>query len=118
MVGREVELDALDEVVEQALEGRGGSAWIVGEPGVGKSRLLSEVSFRAAARGCAIGWGQGWKSSKTPSYWPWLEILRALLARPAAPLERAPQLPDVEDLLPEQSAGARKRSRLNMAFRT
>jgi hypothetical protein len=118
MVGREVELDALDEVGEQALAGVGGSAWIVGEPGVGKSRLLSEVSFRAAARGFAIGWGQGWKSSKTPSYWPWLEILRALLARPAAPLERAPQLPEVVDWVPEQSAGARKRSRSSMAFRT
>jgi hypothetical protein len=118
MVGREVELDALDDVVQQALAGRGGSAWIVGEPGIGKTRLLSEVSFKASARGFAIGWGQGWKSSKTPSYWPWLEILRALLARPAAPLERAPRFPEVVEALPELSGGARRRSRLNVAFRT
>ena len=47
-VGRERELRRLEEVLDQALHGRGG-AWLVGgESGVGKSRLLDEVRTLAS----------------------------------------------------------------------
>lgn len=43
MIGRERELGALKQLWERALTGEGSLAAIVGEPGVGKSRLLREL---------------------------------------------------------------------------
>jgi AAA ATPase-like protein len=73
----------------------------VGEAGIGKTRLLEETSERARQRGFAVAWGRGWELGGAPSFWPWLELLRALIARALAPrafadrlrpllLERAP----------------------------
>jgi class 3 adenylate cyclase len=42
-VGRERELATLTDLLTQATEGRGQVAGIVGEPGIGKSRLLYEM---------------------------------------------------------------------------
>jgi class 3 adenylate cyclase/tetratricopeptide (TPR) repeat protein len=43
LVGREAELQLLEASVEQLLEGVGGVAFVVGEAGLGKSRLLAEL---------------------------------------------------------------------------
>jgi hypothetical protein len=106
LVGREREIDLLDEIARQAMAFRGGSAWIVGEPGMGKTRLLSEAAARAAARGFAVAWGRGWERGSAPKYWPWLEILRSLLARPAAPPERASPLAALLELRRSASDGS------------
>jgi len=37
--------------------GRGGSAWVEGEPGIGKTALVSEALAGAAELGCAVFWG-------------------------------------------------------------
>jgi class 3 adenylate cyclase/tetratricopeptide (TPR) repeat protein len=46
-VGREGELGELERCLQQALEGRGQVIGIVGEPGVGKSRLCHELAERS-----------------------------------------------------------------------
>jgi hypothetical protein len=97
-VGRDHELERLEAVLGQTLDGRGGSALVVGEAGIGKTRLLEELAERARARGLVTAWGRGWELGQAPSYWPWLEILRVLFARPLAP--RAP-MQRLEPLLPE-----------------
>lgn len=51
-VGRSDELSAVTALVNRAAEGRGGGAFVLGEPGVGKSRLVREVSTFATDRGC------------------------------------------------------------------
>ncbi|MEE4110803.1 MAG: AAA family ATPase, partial [Halieaceae bacterium] len=48
LVGRQTELALLEERWHQALDGRGQAAVIVGESGLGKSRLARELSYRAA----------------------------------------------------------------------
>ena len=40
LVGREVELGVLREFVDRVAAGRGGSVWVEGEPGIGKSALV------------------------------------------------------------------------------
>jgi class 3 adenylate cyclase/tetratricopeptide (TPR) repeat protein len=50
-VGRQTELDAVQRVLEQAQSGQGQIITLVGEPGVGKSRLCWELSRVARARG-------------------------------------------------------------------
>ncbi|MCU1400430.1 MAG: transcriptional regulator, LuxR family [Acidimicrobiales bacterium] len=49
MVGREAELRDVEQLVRNAIEGRGGARLIVGEAGVGKSRLLDELDQRVGA---------------------------------------------------------------------
>ncbi|WP_246079870.1 helix-turn-helix transcriptional regulator [Nonomuraea mesophila] len=54
LVGRQAELSALDGVLRTTLSGRFQLLAVTGEPGVGKSRLLDEVTAKAEQHGmCA-----------------------------------------------------------------
>src|SRR6266545_1064982 len=53
-VGRRAELEQLRRLVADVRAGRGGCAWVEGEPGIGKSRLLAVVSEDARQRGCQV----------------------------------------------------------------
>jgi class 3 adenylate cyclase/tetratricopeptide (TPR) repeat protein len=57
LVGRAAELATLDTLFEHAVAGRGQVACIVGDAGIGKSRLLHELKGRLAARG--VTWLEG-----------------------------------------------------------
>jgi DNA-binding NarL/FixJ family response regulator/tetratricopeptide (TPR) repeat protein len=50
-VGRAEELGSLDEVLAEVDEGRAAAIELIGEPGIGKTRLLEEFARRADARG-------------------------------------------------------------------
>jgi transcriptional regulator with AAA-type ATPase domain/tetratricopeptide (TPR) repeat protein len=75
-VGRRQELDLLKSRLASARAGRGQIVGVVGEAGIGKSRLLHE--FRQALRGEAIGYVEGHCLSygSTIPYLPAVEILR------------------------------------------
>jgi class 3 adenylate cyclase/tetratricopeptide (TPR) repeat protein len=79
LVGRRRERDLLRWCFDQAAAGRGQGVGIVGEPGVGKSRLLYE--FRRSLEGEEIPWLEGHcVSYGRPMPWsPILQILRAAL---------------------------------------
>jgi len=51
LVGRTGELDALDQVLDALDRGRSSAIEVVGEPGIGKTRLLRELAVRAELRG-------------------------------------------------------------------
>lgn len=78
-VGRERELEDLLRGLAEAEAGRGGLFLLSGEPGIGKTRLASELAARAAQRGGLVLWGRGWEDGGAPAYWPWLQIVRAYL---------------------------------------
>ncbi|TWP45719.1 AAA family ATPase [Lentzea tibetensis] len=54
IVGRNDDQSALLASVDRAGSGRGGAVFLVGEPGIGKSRLASEVVAEAAMRGFRV----------------------------------------------------------------
>jgi hypothetical protein len=58
-VGRVAELGRLRDAVTAVAAGCGGSLWISGEPGIGKSSLLTEGLRDAEKLGCRVGWGIG-----------------------------------------------------------
>ncbi|MET7654171.1 AAA family ATPase [Streptomyces sp. NPDC005486] len=51
MIGRAAELAVLDGAIKDALAGVPGVVEVVGEPGIGKTRLLGELGERAGRRG-------------------------------------------------------------------
>ncbi|HEX4344027.1 MAG TPA: AAA family ATPase [Solirubrobacteraceae bacterium] len=53
-VGRDAELAELEATLELALAGEGRAVAIVGDPGVGKSRLVHELVARCVARGLTV----------------------------------------------------------------
>jgi DNA-binding SARP family transcriptional activator/tetratricopeptide (TPR) repeat protein len=75
-VGREQELAELSAALEDAVAGRGRLILLVGEPGIGKSRLAEETIRRARARGIRVLVGRCWEASGAPAYWPWVQALR------------------------------------------
>ncbi|HKP59599.1 MAG TPA: ATP-binding protein, partial [Polyangiales bacterium] len=82
LIGRRRELAAVTTMLDRAASGEGGLALVTGEPGIGKTRLLEELASRAAERGFVVTWGRAWELGSAPTYWPWIEVLRALLGRP------------------------------------
>ena len=76
-VGRDSELAELFNGLEDAIAGRGRLVVLVGEPGIGKSRLAEEAIRRARARGVRVIVGRCWEASGAPAYWPWVQSLRS-----------------------------------------
>jgi DNA-binding NarL/FixJ family response regulator len=54
LVGRAEELGLLDQVLAEIDQGRAAAIELVGEPGIGKTRLLAELSARADAQGSLV----------------------------------------------------------------
>ncbi|MGH2379051.1 MAG: AAA family ATPase [Candidatus Limnocylindria bacterium] len=59
LVGRDRELARLTELLEVVRAGQGRAACLIGEPGIGKSRLLGELRAATRARDDSIGWIEG-----------------------------------------------------------
>jgi DNA-binding SARP family transcriptional activator/DNA-binding CsgD family transcriptional regulator len=55
-LGREAETRRLRTLVAEVVAGRGRSVWIEGEPGIGKSELLTVALADAGSRGCQVAW--------------------------------------------------------------
>ncbi|HJP66360.1 MAG TPA: tetratricopeptide repeat protein, partial [Actinomycetota bacterium] len=78
LVGREAEVAALVAAVESARVGRGRLVDIVGEPGIGKSRLLEEVMARAPDIPFVVSACEPYTAAR--AYLPWHGMLRTLLS--------------------------------------
>jgi class 3 adenylate cyclase len=59
MVGRAEQLESLTSLLDTIAAGRGRAAFIVGEPGIGKSRLLAELKIAALAPPSTTRWFEG-----------------------------------------------------------
>lgn len=78
LVGRELERLALDRLLAQARDGRGGVLALVGEPGIGKTALLEYASSRAD--GMRVLSARGIESEATVPFAGLAELLRPTLA--------------------------------------
>ncbi|MFC9249835.1 BTAD domain-containing putative transcriptional regulator [Amycolatopsis thailandensis] len=54
--GRESEIELLRGFAEDVMAGRGRTVWIEGEPGIGKSTLLTYALADVGAAGCHVAW--------------------------------------------------------------
>ena len=76
-VGRESQLAILPQALGRAATGSGQVVALVGEAGVGKSRLVWELLHSARARGWAILEGHAYSYGKETTYLPVTEVLCA-----------------------------------------
>jgi predicted ATPase len=75
-VGRERELTTLTDLLAQAIEGRGQVVGVVGEPGIGKSRLLYEFQQELRAQSIPSVEGQCLSYGQAIPLGPVLDLLR------------------------------------------
>ncbi|WP_433471644.1 helix-turn-helix transcriptional regulator [Saccharomonospora azurea] len=81
LVGRVPQLRRLQAALDDAEHGRGRGALLAGDAGVGKTRLLKEVTSEAARRGCLVLTGQCLDVDEGGlPYLPFTEALGALAA--------------------------------------
>src|SRR5690606_13110980 len=76
LVGREHELAMLDEAVRNVLGGRGGIAAVIGEAGIGKSRLLAELLASPALLDACVLEGRSVAVGQGLSFHPFIDLLR------------------------------------------
>ncbi len=53
---------------------------LVGEPGIGKTRVSEELTTYARIRGAQVYWGRCHEGEGAPPFWPWVQIVRAYAA--------------------------------------
>jgi class 3 adenylate cyclase/tetratricopeptide (TPR) repeat protein len=75
-VGRDAEMEQLRRALEQARQGRGQVAAIVGEPGVGKSRLVFELTHSHRVEGWLVLEAGSVSYGKATSYLPVIDLLK------------------------------------------
>ncbi|MGH3941074.1 MAG: helix-turn-helix transcriptional regulator [Pseudonocardiaceae bacterium] len=102
-VGRSAELGAVERALSRLHSGRGGVVAVTGEPGIGKTRLLDELTRMAAVHGYPVA--RGWAGELERDI-PYAAITRALDpllgevgARPLQLIDEA-QLAELAELFP------------------
>jgi class 3 adenylate cyclase len=75
-IGRDTEMDQLHKALEQAVAGHGQVVAVVGEPGVGKSRLFYEFTHSDRTGGCLIVESGAVSYRKASPYGPVIDLLK------------------------------------------
>jgi hypothetical protein len=77
LAGRAAEIDRLTAGLRAAASGQTVAFALVGEPGIGKTRLATELADRARAEGFRVCWGRAWEAGGAPAFWLWRQLLEA-----------------------------------------
>jgi DNA-binding CsgD family transcriptional regulator/tetratricopeptide (TPR) repeat protein len=95
VVGRDHELAALGDAVSAATQGRGSIVFLVGEAGIGKSRLAQVSAGDAEQRGLRVLRGRAVPTATPVAFRPLAEVLSSAV--------RAGTVPDAAELAPFRS---------------
>ncbi|MDP9236510.1 MAG: AAA family ATPase, partial [Chloroflexota bacterium] len=78
-VGRGEEMEQLKGLLARALSGKAALAMLVGEPGIGKTRLAEEFAVYAELRGARALSGRAYEGEASVPYRPFVEALRGYI---------------------------------------
>lgn len=76
MVGRQEEMGQLVKSLDALQRGQGALVFLVGEAGIGKTRLAYELARRGRTEGVQFISGRAQEQDQRAPYHPWLEILK------------------------------------------
>jgi class 3 adenylate cyclase/tetratricopeptide (TPR) repeat protein len=76
MVGRDKELDKLEFQVMKAIRGEGSIVNIIGEAGIGKSRLIAELKNREVMKRISLFEGRAISTGRNLSFHPIIDLLK------------------------------------------
>ena len=99
--GRDAIMAELVRDLERAQAGRGGVVLLSGDAGIGKTTTFEKFCEEAKARGARVLVGRSSDSGGAPAFWPWTQILRALLAGDAE-VDTSPELAAIVPELAEE----------------
>jgi eukaryotic-like serine/threonine-protein kinase len=91
LIGRRREVAKLRQALRATVAGQGQLVFVLGEAGIGKTRLADELRSIAASAGVTVLCGRSHETEGAPAFWPWTQVLRGEL------LGRSPE--DVRVLL-------------------
>lgn len=97
LVGRQAELQLLDERWAQVLDGRGQVVVINGEAGIGKSRLVHALTEHAAAQQAWLTPCQGSPYHRDTAFYPFIDLFERVVLRFQRPESPADKLRKLED---------------------
>src|SRR5262245_7144869 len=110
-VGRDSQLAVLRTGLDDTLSGHRRILFLAGEPGIGKTRLASELATEAQERGAQVLVGRCYEGEGAPPFWPWVQIVRTHLSRcdvqtlktemGAGGADIAQVIPEVRERLPD-----------------
>ncbi|MFJ3519274.1 MULTISPECIES: AAA family ATPase [unclassified Streptomyces] len=108
IVGRDAEIRLLDEALESVRKGAGRAVFLVGEAGIGKSRLAGECALRAYDRDMPVLRGRATSTGLVVPFRPLVEALSSRFRAAGAPNdpELQPYRPALAGLVPEWRADA------------
>jgi class 3 adenylate cyclase/tetratricopeptide (TPR) repeat protein len=124
MIGREAELQELGRMIEGVNAGTGRLVMLMGEPGVGKTRVAQEATIVLRDRGFLVAAGRCYEPRQSTPYFPFLESLEDLYRRCPPEIRDGvvQRWPYLSHLLPEhnlpiapRSEGTDERARLSRA---
>ncbi|HTW14706.1 MAG TPA: BTAD domain-containing putative transcriptional regulator [Nocardioides sp.] len=79
LVGRDAELGTLTDLLDRTLARAGISyATLTGDPGIGKTRLTTELAAYATAHGVQVVVGRCSQDDGAPALYPWVSVLGEL----------------------------------------
>ncbi|MFC3504675.1 ATP-binding protein [Micromonospora krabiensis] len=78
IIGRDHPAGVLRAELDRAVASHGGLVLVTGEPGIGKTTLVTAAAREARQRGALVLGGACWDSDSAPGYWPWVQVLRRL----------------------------------------
>jgi class 3 adenylate cyclase len=101
LVGRRWEMSTIESLLDRAIDGHGAVVGVVGSPGIGKSRLVREVSAMAATRRVEVFTGFCESHTSQVPFYAVARLLRAItgitgLDPQAARARIRAQFPDAE----------------------
>ncbi|MEE2898068.1 MAG: winged helix-turn-helix domain-containing protein, partial [Gemmatimonadota bacterium] len=77
-LGREAVMAELRAAFHEAANGAGRVVLLVGDPGIGKTRVSEESVRELRAAGVSVLVGQCREEEGSPAFWPWIQVLRGL----------------------------------------
>jgi DNA-binding SARP family transcriptional activator len=77
LFGRESELGRLRELLDEAIRGQGHVVTVVGEAGIGKTRLASALAADSLAEGCRVLIGRCHESDSILPFGPWVDACQS-----------------------------------------